>query len=372
MATVAALSLENPFSILDGGSMRTRAFISALEQDRHSVSVLTRGGLVDRSDAEPTRAPENADRISRLKRVYLPMPTQSGQRSPAIRQHLRDTPPDIVLASVLSQAQFGSSSSSIFWLDFMDVWSDFGRREADVRSGLAAKTALAQSLWQRHQEKVYGSAADLVTAAGWTDTCSLRKRGIPAVWLPTPLKDSDFQSIIGTRTKVAGLIGNFNYWPNRDAYNFVVEHWLPDIRKQGWSLLLAGVGSRDLPLREGVESIGEISDVNDFYRQINVSLAPIRLGGGIKVKIAESYSRGVPVLGTPFAFEGFNPAMRGLGVVAQSHAPLPLLDTIRGINPDDPALRQLTMSKFSSTVHQILDESLRGSSPSTGRRIEKL
>ena len=43
---------------------------------------------------------------------------------------------------------------------------------------------------------------------------------------------------------------------------------------------------------------------------MDCTLAPVERGGGIKVKVLESLSRGRAVLGTSFAFDGFDPGLR--------------------------------------------------------------
>jgi hypothetical protein len=48
-----------------------------------------------------------------------------------------------------------------------------------------------------------------------------------------------------------------------------------------------------------------VGSVGEFYSQVGLALAPVRTGGGIKVKIVEALAFGRPVLATAFALEGF-------------------------------------------------------------------
>jgi glycosyltransferase involved in cell wall biosynthesis len=69
---------------------------------------------------------------------------------------------------------------------------------------------------------------------------------------------------------------------------------------------VAGAGSEALPYRmkDGMESLGHIADVGQFFDQVDVVVAPILGGGGIKVKVLEAAARGLPVVTTSAGVEG--------------------------------------------------------------------
>ena len=50
--------------------------------------------------------------------------------------------------------------------------------------------------------------------------------------------------------------------------------------------------------------LGHVSDLQAFFDQIRVFVAPIRFGAGVKGKVVASLSAGVPVVGTSLAMEG--------------------------------------------------------------------
>jgi len=247
-------------------------------------------------------------------------------------------------------------------MDHMDVWSDAGEREAGRRRGLAARTARLQVRQLRRAESRVSAEADLVTAAGWGDHLVLRERGIDAHWLATPLPDDEFRVCRARRDggMKAGLLGNFQYAPNRDAYRLLVDSWLPWLRSIGCDVVVAGLGSDGLGVPpHGVEIIGRVADVNEFYSRITVTLAPVRLGGGIKVKVLESLARGIPVVGSQFSFDGFPPSIfsmvracadDGSDLARVLEGPLPNVD------PDSPDLDQYRMSRVSAHIAKLLTE----------------
>lgn len=357
----AILSLTDPYAKRDGGTQRTRAMIGALGGAGFDVTcVHPHGDVGRRNEGKPPTGRMASARAtaSSAKRHLLPLPTEFGQRSTALHTEIDAIGPSLTVASILSQAQFANPGNSIFWLDFMDIWSESGRREASQRSGAAKLTTLAQSRSLELRENRYCKSAQIVTAAGWGDWRTLVRRGhSAAVWLPNPIADSEFEAVprCGSRSKVAGLLGNFDYWPNREAYQNVVEHWLPILIDRGWTVLVAGVGSETLDSHAGVTALGMVDDLRDYYSQIDVTLAPINLGGGMKVKVLESFSRGVPVVGTCFAFDGFPDNVRAMGVTVELKSPdLGGLGDLGRLDPSCPALGQFTVTSFDKTVVDIL------------------
>ena len=62
------------------------------------------------------------------------------------------------------------------------------------------------------------------------------------------------------------------------------------------------LGGLDLP---GVMLLGYVDDLTTFYAETDVIVAPMLMGSGLKMKVAEALSYGVPVVGTAIGFEGF-------------------------------------------------------------------
>ncbi|WP_373426944.1 glycosyltransferase [Microbacterium sp. SORGH_AS_0888] len=247
------------------------------------------------------------------------MPTKWGAVDPDLTANVRLHKPDLVIVSALSLAPFAAAAACPIWVDFMDVWSQFGLREATTRRGLAKLTAKLQAKLLARAESNLLAKSSIATAAGFADAGFLTQLSVgPQVtWLPTWLGEVSPLLPSGRETPVAGLIGNFDFWPNVDAYNVLVEDWLPVLVAAGYRILVAGRHTEKLAPRQHVTIVGEVQDVGEFYSMIDISLAPIRLGGGIKVKVLESLLYGRPVLGTQAAFEGM-PASTLAGTVTAS------------------------------------------------------
>ena len=50
--------------------------------------------------------------------------------------------------------------------------------------------------------------------------------------------------------------------------------------------------------------LGFVEDLVPFYEQCKLAIAPLRYGAGVKGKVNQALSYGVPVVGSPVALEG--------------------------------------------------------------------
>jgi len=69
----------------------------------------------------------------------------------------------------------------------------------------------------------------------------------------------------------------------------------------------------------GVERIGVVDDVHEFFEDLDVVVAPVRGGAGIKVKVMDAAARGLPVVTTSAGAEGLGSNLpKGIRVVDTS------------------------------------------------------
>ena len=144
------VTLSDPFAARHGGTLRTRGFIRAIEDCGFTVSTLlptAPAGLAAQQSRRGGVAGAVAGRakasFGTVKRHFMPMPTVWGGRDAQLATDVRNSRSSFLLVSVLSQAQYAAAGDAPYWLDFMDVWSDFAAREAAHRESLAALAALA-------------------------------------------------------------------------------------------------------------------------------------------------------------------------------------------------------------------------------------
>ena len=56
-----------------------------------------------------------------------------------------------------------------------------------------------------------------------------------------------------------------------------------------------------------VRKLGRVASVEDFYKEIDIVLAPLKFSTGIKIKVGEALARRLPIMATFNAFDGFRP-----------------------------------------------------------------
>jgi len=105
------------------------------------------------------------------------------------------------------------------------------------------------------------------------------------------------------------FVGGFRHPPNVDAAIWLAQEIMPIVRE-----LLPGVpayviGSnmpRSVAELAGIEPVGFVEDLEPWLQRCRVSVSPLRYGAGVKGKVNQAMSRGLPVVATPMSIEGMH------------------------------------------------------------------
>jgi glycosyltransferase involved in cell wall biosynthesis len=123
--------------------------------------------------------------------------------------------------------------------------------------------------------------------------------------LPEPLDPA--REVPGT----ALFVGNFTHPPNRDAALWLHEAIMPALRAAHPGVRLRLVGNA--PPREvrelagpDVEVIADAPSIEPHLEAASVVLAPVRTGGGMRMKVLEALARRKAVVTTARGAEGYN------------------------------------------------------------------
>jgi len=167
------------------------------------------------------------------------------------------------------------------------------------------------------REVKYLERADTVITIKDAEAKYLYKEGFSkrAVTGYSPLEDKDPFTLTKDylyKNKTLGFIGSDNR-VNRQCiasiYRFASEK-LDILKKFQIKILIAGKVS---PFAESilpsevdsvVQIMGEIDELNDFYKSISISVNPTTFSTGFKLKNVESYSYGVPLIASEDASDG--------------------------------------------------------------------
>lgn len=120
-------------------------------------------------------------------------------------------------------------------------------------------------------------------------------------WLDVTLPPAT-QIPVGATAPRLVFLGDRRWAPNHEALVQLIEWW-PRIAAGIPNAELCLVGADDpknpiTDLPDGVHDMGFVDDLGAFMRTCRALAAPIRTGGGVRVKILESVAQGLPVVST--------------------------------------------------------------------------
>ena len=134
----------------------------------------------------------------------------------------------------------------------------------------------------------------------------------PPEAVPTGV-DADYFKVRGAVAPVADLafVGSFDWAPNIDGVDWFQREVLPLILRRRPDCSVAIVGRKppraiqELGARyPGIQVTGTVPDVRPWLWGSKVSIVPLRVGGGTRLKIFEAMAAGVPVVSTTIGAEG--------------------------------------------------------------------
>jgi len=103
------------------------------------------------------------------------------------------------------------------------------------------------------------------------------------------------------------FLGAMDWRPNIDGVQWFVSSVLPLIRARRPDVSLAVVGRHGVPERDSrIHLTGTVDDVRPYLWRSAVSIVPLRIGGGTRLKIYEAMAARIPVVSTSVGAEGLD------------------------------------------------------------------
>jgi glycosyltransferase involved in cell wall biosynthesis len=106
------------------------------------------------------------------------------------------------------------------------------------------------------------------------------------------------------------FLGIYEYWPNRDAADYLLQEIWPQVQSALPSarLIIAGplpelIESHD-SAPDSVEFTGFVDDLETLYARSRVVTCPLRAGSGTRLKVLEAAAWGRPIVSTSLGAEG--------------------------------------------------------------------
>jgi glycosyltransferase involved in cell wall biosynthesis len=159
--------------------------------------------------------------------------------------------------------------------------------------------------WERFDRVQVFSDGDAGTIAELAPESSSRVRVNPfGCVMPDPADPA--AEVSGTVL----FVGNFDHPPNRDAATWLVGEIMPAVRSRFPGAILRIVGTappEDIRALAGpgVEVVGDAPSVAPHLEAAAIVMAPVRTGGGMRMKVLQAMALGRPVVTTPRGTEGY-------------------------------------------------------------------
>lgn len=122
---------------------------------------------------------------------------------------------------------------------------------------------------------------------------------------------------IKTSKKTVAFIGSLGYGANVSAVEMLIKRvWLPNFaQNDDFQLIIAGGNPIDeiyrwTKLAPNIRLVANFNEPEDFLPQNSLMVAPIPTGAGMKVKVAETLSMGLPIAGSDEALVGYEEAIK--------------------------------------------------------------
>jgi glycosyltransferase involved in cell wall biosynthesis len=158
-------------------------------------------------------------------------------------------------------------------------------------------------------------AAARVIAVSPQDAETMRKMfAVDAISVPTGV-DLDYFRRPPDVAQTAHLVfvGSMDWLPNSDGVNYFVREILPLIWERKPDCTLAIVGRSPSPSMQAlatqdsrIQVTGTVPDVRPWLWGGSVSIVPLRIGGGTRLKIYEAMAAGTATVSTTIGAEGLD------------------------------------------------------------------
>jgi glycosyltransferase involved in cell wall biosynthesis len=216
-----------------------------------------------------------------------------------------------------------------------------GRQQLAHRMDVAA--------WRRQWARTLPHVDAVVTLTG--DDARLvgdRITGPRVVAIPLGIDvPSRAANLSGSASENVAFVGSYSHTPNVDAAQRLVGSILPRVRRHvpGARLTLVGdAPPAQLRAAAGPQDVvtGRVDSVTPYLDQASVIALPIRLGGGMRVKLLEALAAGKAVVASPVAAAGVDTGDAEVLWIADSDEEF--THAITELLRDEPTRRRLAAS----------------------------
>ena len=263
----------------------------------------------------------------------------AGRWSASFARRVRDLAatwqPDIVQAELSVMGQYVPASmrrSAPVLVSFHEPAAAAATERVAIGGAAAPLWRVEARRWRRFERDLLSriDAAIAFTRRDADALRSLRASQAPEIEI-IPLAVAEQDTSLGedadadARPRRIVFVGNFMHPPNADAARFLVEEIFPPLREQyaDLELYVVGPGAPPWLVSSAADRIfvtGLVVSVAPQLARATVVVAPVRQGGGMRVKVLEAMAAGRAIVASPLAVEGIN-ATDGRDLLIATEAP---------------------------------------------------
>jgi GT2 family glycosyltransferase/glycosyltransferase involved in cell wall biosynthesis len=194
------------------------------------------------------------------------------------------------------------------WFDTIDLHYLRLRRQYEL-DGKSATRDLADHAYQEESQVIAKSHVTIVVSEVEVATLAEEFPSAKVALI------SNVHDVGETKAQFEGrqgilFVGGFQHPPNIDAVEYYGNEIWPLVRAARPEAETIIIGSR-MPdslkkwgVQQGLTMLGFVEDLTPHYEQCRLAIAPLRYGAGVKGKVNQALSFGLPVVGSPAAVEG--------------------------------------------------------------------
>lgn len=119
------------------------------------------------------------------------------------------------------------------------------------------------------------------------------------------------------------FIGSMDHFPNEDALLYFIQDIFPLIKQKIPEIVFTIIGPHASEKLQSfscatIRLTGHVKDVAPYFQEAKVFVCPLRFGAGLKGKIGQSMSYGLPVVTTDMGAEGFGLEHKKTALIANN------------------------------------------------------
>lgn len=293
----------------------------------HRVTLVAYGRSGDRRDwtslartlhaVRPVPAP--ASFRARRWRQLASMASRSSFHLTSLRSHAMQRAIDELLSeSHFDLVQVESSALMCFdfgstpvVLDEHNIEYDLLRQVAEVETSPVRRMyGRAEAAKVRREERDAWRRSDGCATTSPDDETVVRRAypALPTAVVPNAVDtDALRPSAVSCDPERMVFVGQMNYRPNADAVDWFARQVLPLVRRARPAAALEVVGHEVPPSLRGLPGVtysGWVEDVKPYLARAGIVVAPLRAGGGTRLKVLEGLSMAKPVVSTTVGAAG--------------------------------------------------------------------